>query len=56
VPLLSVECPYKSQMAWQESDDYLENEVEIEKVLRTISKGLVEIKKIFRYSIIQIYL
>ena len=38
----SVECPPKSQKSWQKSDGYLDA-AQIEKVLRALSKGLVEI-------------
>jgi hypothetical protein len=38
----SVECPPKSQKSWEESDGYL-NDARIEKALRALSKGLVEI-------------
>lgn len=39
----SVEYPPKSQKAWEESDGYLDDDAKIEKALRTLSKGLVEI-------------
>jgi ankyrin repeat protein len=41
----SVECPPKSQKSWQESDGYLDD-ARIEKVLRALSKGLVEITEV----------
>ena len=37
----------KSQKSWQESDGYLDDDAQIEKVLRIMSKGLVEIKKVY---------
>src|SRR6516164_2761139 len=40
----SVECPPKSQKSWKESDDYLDGDAQAERMLRTLSKGLVEIK------------
>jgi hypothetical protein len=43
----SVEDPPKPQRCWQESDDYAENEPQIEKKFRTLSKDLVEIKDIY---------
>ncbi len=39
----SVEYPPKSRKAWQQSDNYLNEEVKIEKVLQIFSKDLVEI-------------
>lgn len=40
----SVECPHRSQKSWQESDEYSENDDQIERLLRTLSKGLIEIR------------
>jgi hypothetical protein len=42
----SIESPPDSMKSWQTSDAYLDNDAKIEKVIRTISKGLIEIKDV----------
>jgi hypothetical protein len=42
----SIESPPGSMKSWQTSDTYLDNDTTIEKVIRTLSKGLIEIKDV----------
>jgi hypothetical protein len=42
----SVEYPFKSHKShkfWQESDNYLDDDIQIQKIFRILFKGLIEI-------------
>ncbi|KAI9780256.1 MAG: hypothetical protein M1839_006816 [Geoglossum umbratile] len=46
--------PYTSQQSWQDSDEYVENDLQMERLVKFLSGGLVEVKRQNREHVVQV--